>query len=185
MGVEEVSSFTTINYKRHRMIQRSSHSLQGLSLLRNCLDELPQDRKATIAGDMGELKRELREKVILLLVVEMMIIMTMRRWKITWFWKARRESELAKSKMQPNSAHKVTHEDWHQNIKLDFLGLCLAWPTWRSRDGIIKSFCISLSTPWKSFSCSWVQSTAARLPHQNSSCQRTHSAGQKNSNSLD
>ena len=62
----------------------------------------------------------------------------------TWFWKARRESQLAKSKMQPNSAHKVTHEDWHQNIKLDFLGLCLAWPTWRSRDGIIKSFCISL-----------------------------------------
>jgi len=55
---------------------------KGLSLLRHCLDELPQDRKATIAGDMGELKRELREK-------------------------ARRESELAKSKMQPNSAHKV------------------------------------------------------------------------------
>ena len=41
-------------------------TFQGLSLLRNCLDELPQDRKATIAGDMGELKRELREKVILL-----------------------------------------------------------------------------------------------------------------------
>ena len=82
MGIEEVSNFTSINYKRHRMIQRSSHSLQGLSLLRNCLDELPQDRKATIAGDMGELKRELREKVILLLVVEMVIIMTMRRWKI-------------------------------------------------------------------------------------------------------
>ena len=66
---------------RHRMIHRSyfSHSLQGLSLLRNCLDELPQDRKATIAGDMGELKRELREKVILL---EMMVIMNMRGWNI-------------------------------------------------------------------------------------------------------
>ena len=63
------------------MIHRSyfSHSLQGLSLLRNCLDELPQDRKATIAGDMGELKRELREKVILL---EMMVIMNMRGWNI-------------------------------------------------------------------------------------------------------
>ena len=81
MSTGEVGSFTT-NYKRHKMIQRSSHSLQGLSLLRNCLDELPQDRKATIAGDMGELKRELREKVILLLVLEMMIFMTMRRWKI-------------------------------------------------------------------------------------------------------
>ena len=103
-----LGSLTTTNYTRHRMIQRSSHSLQGLSLLRNCLDELPQDRKATIAGDMGELKRELREKVILLLVLEMMIFMAMRRWKIAWFWKARRESELAKSKMQPNSAHKVT-----------------------------------------------------------------------------
>ena len=100
-----LGSLTTTNYTRHRMIQRSSHSLQGLSLLRNCLDELPQDRKATIAGDMGELKRELREKVILL---EMMVIMNMRGWNIAWFWKARRESELAKSKMQPNSAHKVT-----------------------------------------------------------------------------
>ena len=82
MSIGEVGSLTTINYKHQRMIQRSPHSLQGLSLLRNCLDELPQERKATIAGDMGELKRELREKVILLLVVEMMIIMTMRRWKI-------------------------------------------------------------------------------------------------------
>ena len=82
MSTGEVGSLTTINYKRQRMIHRSyfSHSLQGLSLLRNCLDELPQDRKATIAGDMGELKRELREKVILL---EMVVIMTMRRWKIT------------------------------------------------------------------------------------------------------
>ena len=83
MSIGEVGSLTTTNYKRHRMIQRSSHSLQGLSLLRNCLDELPQDRKATIAGDMGELKRELREKVILLIVLEMTIFMTMRRWDIT------------------------------------------------------------------------------------------------------
>ena len=37
--------------------------MKGLSLLRGCLDELPKERKATIAGDMGELKRELREKV--------------------------------------------------------------------------------------------------------------------------
>ena len=85
MSIGEVGSLTTINYKRQRMIHRSyfTHSLQGLSLLRNCLDELPQDRKATIAGDMGELKRELREKVILLLVLDMTIFMTMRRWKIT------------------------------------------------------------------------------------------------------
>ena len=39
--------------------------IKGLSLLRGCLDELPKERKATIAGDMGELKRELREKVIM------------------------------------------------------------------------------------------------------------------------
>ena len=80
MSIGEVGSLTTVNYKRQRMIHQSyfSHS-QGLSLLRNCLDELPQDRKATIAGDMGELKRELREKVILL---EMMVIMNMRGWNI-------------------------------------------------------------------------------------------------------
>ena len=84
MSTGEVGSLTTnYKYRRHRMIQRSYHSLQGLSLLRNCLDELPQDRKATIAGDMGELKRELREKVILLHVLEMTIFMTIRRWKIT------------------------------------------------------------------------------------------------------
>ena len=43
--------------------------MKGLSLLRGCLDELPKERKATIAGDMGELKRELREKVINVLVM--------------------------------------------------------------------------------------------------------------------
>ena len=43
--------------------------MKGLSLLRGCLDELPKERKATIAGDMGELKRELREKVIMVMRV--------------------------------------------------------------------------------------------------------------------
>ena len=44
--------------------------MKGLSLLRGCLDELPKDRKATIAGDMGELKRELREKVIVVMRIQ-------------------------------------------------------------------------------------------------------------------
>ena len=39
--------------------------IKGLSLLRGCLDELPKERKAMVAGDMGELKRELRDKVIM------------------------------------------------------------------------------------------------------------------------
>ena len=46
--------------------------MKGLSLLRGCLDELPKDRKATIAGDMGELKRELREKVIVVMRIQSM-----------------------------------------------------------------------------------------------------------------
>ena len=44
--------------------------MKGLSLLRGCLEELPKERKTMIAGDMGELKRELREKVIRILVME-------------------------------------------------------------------------------------------------------------------
>ena len=43
--------------------------MKGLSLLRGCLEELPKERKTMVAGDMGELKRELREKVIRILVV--------------------------------------------------------------------------------------------------------------------
>ena len=43
--------------------------MKGLSLLRGCLEELPKERKTMIAGDMGELKRELREKVIRILVM--------------------------------------------------------------------------------------------------------------------
>ena len=42
---------------------------KGLSLLRGCLDELPKEGKAMIAGDMGELKRELREKVMRMLMI--------------------------------------------------------------------------------------------------------------------
>ena len=44
--------------------------MKGLSLLRGCLEELPKERKTMVAGDMGELKRELREKVIRILVME-------------------------------------------------------------------------------------------------------------------
>ena len=43
--------------------------MKGLSLLRGCLEELPKERKTMVAGDMGELKRELREKVIRILVM--------------------------------------------------------------------------------------------------------------------
>ena len=39
--------------------------MKGLSLLRGCLEELPKERKTMVAGDMGELKRELREKVMM------------------------------------------------------------------------------------------------------------------------
>ena len=52
---------------------------KGLSLLRGCLDELPKERKATIAGDMGELKRELRQKVIMVLVMRMVRMVRMAR----------------------------------------------------------------------------------------------------------
>ena len=52
---------------------------KGLSLLRGCLDELPKERKATIAGDMGELKRELRQKVIMVLVMRMVRMVRMVR----------------------------------------------------------------------------------------------------------
>ena len=49
--------------------------MKGLSLLRGCLEELPKERKTMIAGDMGELKRELREKVIrILVVIESMLL---------------------------------------------------------------------------------------------------------------
>ena len=55
--------------------------MKGLSLLRGCLDELPKERKATIAGDMGELKRELREKVIMVMRMPMrMFIDDICRW---------------------------------------------------------------------------------------------------------
>ena len=53
--------------------------MKGLSLLRGCLDELPKERKATIAGDMGELKRELRQKVIMVLVMRMVRMVRMVR----------------------------------------------------------------------------------------------------------
>ena len=91
-------------------------TMKGLSLLRGCLDELPKERKATIAGDMGELKRELREKVILVLVLDedgqdADEDGEDNEWKHNKHLKARRESELAKSKMQPNSAHKVGDDD--------------------------------------------------------------------------
>ena len=49
--------------------------MKGLSLLRGCLEELPKERKTMVAGDMGELKRELREKVIRILVMMKSILL--------------------------------------------------------------------------------------------------------------
>ena len=50
-----------------------------------------------------------------------------RRWSGSWWWwkvccclKARRESELAKSKMQPNSAHKVGEDLADHKVGEDF-----------------------------------------------------------------
>ena len=41
--------------------------------------QIPKERKATIAGDMGELKRELRQKVIMVLVMRMVRMVKMVR----------------------------------------------------------------------------------------------------------
>ena len=49
--------------------------IKGLSLLRGCLDELPKERKAMVAGDMGELKRELRDKVRILIGIHLGIFL--------------------------------------------------------------------------------------------------------------
>ena len=46
--------------------------MKGLSLLRGCLEELPKERKTMVAGDMGELKKELREKVIVVMRIQSM-----------------------------------------------------------------------------------------------------------------
>ena len=58
--------------------------MKGLSLLRGCLDELPKERKATIAGDMGELKRELREKVIMVVIKMLRMINGIDIKVVTW-----------------------------------------------------------------------------------------------------
>ena len=126
------------------MIQRSSHSrVSPFSAI--AWTNFPKIGKQRLLETWGSSRESFERRwSCLLLVLEMMIIMTMRRWKITWFerldervsWPSRRCNQTQLTRWLTKIDTSI--------FKIDFLGLCLARPTWRSRDGTIKSFCISI-----------------------------------------